>query len=304
MEHIPVLLKESIDALKIKEDGRYFDGTFGRGGHSKEILKNLGDAGVLFATDQDPSAVASAKKISDSRFFFGKGRFSEFLEIFPEIENNSLDGILLDLGVSSVQLDEAERGFSFMREGELDMRMNPEIGITAKEFVNTAEFGKLVNVIASYGEERFAKRIANRIIKERLNCEITTTTMLAEIVKLAVPAKFHIVGRHPATRTFQAIRIYVNNELGELEQVLINAFKALKKNGRLVIISFHSLEDSLVKKFVKKKTNTDFPKEIPITDLSILKEMSFVGRPIRPQEKEINNNNRARSSIMRIVEKL
>ncbi len=304
MQHIPVLLDESILALNIKKNGHYFDGTFGRGGHSKKILSNLGENGLLFATDQDPSAITAARSIDDSRFIFRKGKFSDFMMTFPEIENNSLDGILLDLGVSSVQLDKAERGFSFMREGELDMRMNPEKGVTAKEFVNSAEYSKLVNVIAKYGEERFAKRIANKIIETRLIHEITTTTMLAEIVKLAVPVKFHIPGRHPATRTFQAIRIYVNNELGELEQVLKRAYKALKKNGRLIIISFHSLEDNLVKKFVKEKSNNNFPKEIPITDLSVLKKVLFIGRPIRPQEEEININKRARSSIMRVVEKL
>ncbi|MGY0399442.1 MAG: 16S rRNA (cytosine(1402)-N(4))-methyltransferase RsmH [Ostreibacterium sp.] len=303
-KHIPVLLQESIEALHIRLDGHYFDGTFGCGGHSGEILNHLGSQGRLYATDRDPSAAKVAVAMDDERFFFKKGEFSRFAENFPMLQKNSLDGVLLDLGVSSPQLDEAERGFSFARDGELDMRMNPETGLTAKEFVNTAKYGDLVNVIARMGEERFAKQIAKKIVNRRLCHSITTTKQLAEIVKGAIPVRFHLPGRHPATRTFQAIRLFVNNELDELQTVLEKVYPILKQHGRLVVISFHSLEDSYVKKFVKSMAGQELPPEVPITDSAILKKVKLIGRPMRPSEAEVASNPRSRSSLMRVVEKL
>ncbi len=302
--HQSVLFEESLSALQLTSDGCYLDGTFGRGGHSRGILDALGEGGKLYATDRDPSAAIEAEKIKDVRFIFGQGRFSQFDELFPLLGAESLDGVLLDLGVSSPQLDQAERGFSFMRDGELDMRMDPTTGFTAKEFVNNAEYGELANVIARLGEERFAKKIAREIIKARSQDTITTTTNLAEIVKRAVPVRFHVEGRHPATRTFQAIRIHVNNELGELEVFLQKVFPVLKRGGRIVVISFHSLEDKVAKQFVKKLSSDEFPPEIPVKDVSVFKKLKLIGRPTRPSEEEIEENPRARSSIMRVMEKL
>ncbi len=304
MKHIPVLLNESLEALKITPSGHYFDGTFGRGGHSRAILERLSSDGRLYATDRDPRAAQEAETITNANFFFRRGEFSNFVENFPEIEDESLDGILLDLGVSSPQLDEASRGFSFMRDGDLDMRMNPESGLTAKQFVNEAEYGEIANVIARMGEERFAKQIARKIIKMRSQETITTTKQLAEIVAGAVPARFHVPGRHPATRTFQAIRMYVNRELDELELVLEKAYPKLKQGGRLVVISFHSLEDNYVKRFVKSLAGQELPPEVPVADSAMFKKVKLIGRPIRPSEAEIEVNPRSRSSLMRVVEKL
>ncbi|PIE45656.1 MAG: 16S rRNA (cytosine(1402)-N(4))-methyltransferase [Gammaproteobacteria bacterium] len=303
-EHLSVLLTESVEALQIKSAGCYFDATFGRGGHSRAILERLGEKGRLFATDRDPRAAEVANRWKDPRFCFRRGEFSRFLSNFPELQEESLDGILLDLGVSSPQFDDASRGFSFMREGELDMRMNPTTGLTAKEFVNSAEYGKLANVIACMGEERFAKQIAKKIIKARGSQLITTTKQLAEIVSSAIPARFHVPGRHPATRTFQAIRIYVNRELEELQTILQSVYPVLKSGARLVVISFHSLEDDVVKQFVKSMAGQELPPEIPVADNSIYKKVKLIGRPVRPGEREISNNPRSRSSIMRVVEKI
>lgn len=303
-QHITVLLSEAVEALQIQADGRYFDGTFGRGGHSRAILNVLGQGGRLYATDRDPRAAETAALIADSRFVFRRGEFSRFNELFPELGENSLDGILLDLGVSSPQLDEAERGFSFQREGELDMRMDPDTKLTAKWFVNNAEYGELVNVIACLGEERFAKPIAKHIIKARSADTIITTTQLANIVSRAVPARFHVPGRHPATRTFQAIRIHVNSEMEELKTVLEKAYPILKPGARLVIISFHSLEDDAVKQFVKGLAGQELPPEIPVVDSALYKKIKLIGRPTRPSVEEIERNPRSRSSIMRVVEKI
>lgn len=299
-----MLFDESLEALMISPEGVYFDGTFGRGGHSNGILQKLGESGRLYSMDRDPQAAKVAEEIEDTRLVFRQGAFSQFDVLFPDMLANSVDGVLLDLGVSSPQLDQAERGFSFRREGELDMRMDPTTGFTAKEFVNNAEIGELANVIARLGEERFAKKIAREIITARNLATITTTTDLAEIVKRAIPVRFHVEGRHPATRTFQAIRIHVNNELGELEIFLGKIFSVLKHGGRIVIISFHSLEDKVVKQFVKKHSSDDLPPEIPVRDASLFKKLKLIGRPVRPSEVEINANPRSRSSIMRIVEKL
>lgn len=303
-EHITVLLQEAVEALQIQPNGQYLDGTFGRGGHSRAILAQLGESGRLYATDRDPRAAQTASDIHDARFIFRRGEFSRFNEHFSELGKNSLDGILLDLGVSSPQLDEAQRGFSFMREGELDMRMDPDTKLTAKAFVNEADYGELVNVIACLGEERFAKPIAKHIIKARSVEMIITTTQLADVVSRAVPARFHVPGRHPATRTFQAIRIHVNREIDELKMILDKAYPVLKSGGRLVIISFHSLEDDAVKQFVKGLAGQELPPEIPVSDSSLFNKVKLIGRPTRPSTEEIERNPRSRSSIMRVVEKL
>lgn len=303
-KHISVLLEEAVRALQIKSSGWYLDATFGRGGHSRAILQLLGDKGRLYATDRDPRAAETAAMIADERFYFSRGEFSRFDDCFPSLGEGSLDGILLDLGVSSPQLDDAERGFSFMRDGELDMRMNPDTKLTARAFVNAADYGSLVNVIKCMGEERFAKPIANNIVKTRATQPITTTKQLAEIVRSAVPARFHVPGRHPATRTFQAIRMHVNNELEELQTLLAKAYGVLRPKGRLVVIAFHSLEDSAVKKFVKAMAGQELPPEVPIADSALLKKVRLIGRPIRPDESEIANNPRSRSALMRVVEKL
>ncbi|PID66961.1 MAG: 16S rRNA (cytosine(1402)-N(4))-methyltransferase [Gammaproteobacteria bacterium] len=302
--HISVLLNEAVAALNIQAWGCYFDATFGRGGHSRAILAALGENGHLYATDRDPSAAEAAAEINDKRFTFRRGEFSRLTENFPELGQESLDGILLDLGVSSPQLDEAQRGFSFTRDGELDMRMNPDNGLTAKAFVNNAEIGEIANVIARLGEERFAKQIAKKIGKVRLTNTITTTKQLAEVVSSAIPARFVVPGRHPATRTFQAIRMHVNSELNELQTILEKVFPILKPKGRLVVISFHSLEDNAVKRFVKKMAGQDIPPEVPIMDSAMLKKARLLGRPVRPSDEEIANNPRSRSSLMRVVEKL
>ena len=301
--HVSVLLRESMEALAIKPNGCYFDGTFGRGGHSREILKALGTDGKLYATDRDPCATKVALALEDSRFSFKRGVFSRISDYFPQLGQASLDGVLLDLGVSSPQLDNADRGFSFTRDGVLDMRMDPESGMTAKDFINKARVSEIKNVIARMGEERFAKQIANQIAKARNSQTIETTKELAEIVKKAVPARFHTPGRHPATRTFQAIRIFINQELDELQNVLKRTYPMLKPKGRLVVISFHSLEDEFVKKFVKKNAKQDLPPELPILDSALFEKVQLIGRPIRPSEAEVASNPRSRSSLMRVVEK-
>lgn len=313
--HQAVLLTEAIDALVTDASGVYLDLTFGRGGHSREILARLSETGRLYAVDRDPTAEVEAKKIDDARFQFVRGAFSDFDEqigaFFANDGENkysplaqNVDGILMDLGVSSPQLDNAERGFSFRHDAELDMRMDPNTKLTAKEFVNTADYGELVNVIVRFGDERFAKKIAKHIIKQREIEPICTTTQLADIVSSAIPARFHVPGRNPATRTFQAVRIHVNDELGELERALPKAYDALKSKGRLVVIAFHSGEDALVRDFVKGKSGNELPPEIPVPDADAFRKMRLIGRPVRPSEKEVADNPRSECSLMRIVEKV
>lgn len=301
--HISVLLNEAVTGLVTSPAGYYLDATFGRGGHSRAILEKLDANGQLYATDQDPSAAAVAKQIQDPRFHFARGRFSHFLQLFPHLSAQSLDGVLLDLGVSSPQLDEAERGFSFSRNGVLDMRMNPESGQSAKAFIAKVNERTLSDIIYRYGEERFAKAIAKAIIKARNQAPIETTQALADIVKNAVPAHAKNQARHPATRTFQAIRIHVNEEIKELEDVLAAAFIALKPNGRLVVIAFHSLEDDVVKRFIKQHSGSNIPPEIPVFDSQQFKQLRQIGKPIRASASEIHNNPRARSAILRVIEK-
>ncbi len=307
LEHISVLLEETIDGLDINEDGIYIDGTFGRGGHSGEILARLGSNGRLQAIDRDPQAIKSAEKYADDpRFSIAHNTFSE-IKIVAE-ENGLLgkvDGILLDIGVSSPQLDEAERGFSFMKDGPLDMRMDPTKGRSAAQWLAVADLEEITLVIKKYGEEKFGRRIAHKIIETRDENPITTTKQLAELIDLAVPVKDP--HKHPATRSFQAIRIYINSELEEIETALHASLDVLKPGGRLVVISFHSLEDRIVKRFIKVQSKgKTLPRGLPLTNDQLEQKLTLkaVGKAIKPSEDELTRNSRARSSVLRIAQRL
>ncbi|MCO7188697.1 MULTISPECIES: 16S rRNA (cytosine(1402)-N(4))-methyltransferase RsmH [unclassified Pseudoalteromonas] len=306
-QHISVLMAETLDALNIQPDGTYIDGTFGRGGHSGEILKRLNEQGRLQAIDQDPQAIAAAQKFADDpRFSIAHNRFSHIESVARDAGLlGQVDGILLDIGVSSPQLDDAERGFSFMKDGPLDMRMNPTAGRSAAQWLAEAELEDMVFVIKKYGEEKFARRIATKIIETREHTEITSTKQLADLIDEAVPVKDK--HKHPATRTFQAIRIYINSELEEIQTALQAALAVLKPGGRLVVISFHSLEDRIVKQFIKKQSKGEaVPRGLPLTDAQLKQNLTLkaVGKAIKPSQAEIDANPRARSSVLRIAEKL
>ncbi|AOT09749.1 16S rRNA (cytosine(1402)-N(4))-methyltransferase RsmH [Pseudoalteromonas luteoviolacea] len=307
LEHISVLMNETLDALDIKPSGIYIDGTFGRGGHSGQILNRLGDSGRLQAIDQDPQAIKAAQKFAqDTRFSIAHNRFSNIAQVADEAAlTGQVDGILLDIGVSSPQLDDADRGFSFMKDGPLDMRMNPSAGRSAAQWLAEAELEDMVYVIKKYGEEKFARRIAHKIIETRAETDITTTKQLADLIDEAVPVKDK--HKHPATRTFQAIRIYINSELEEIQTALSASLDVLKPGGRLVVISFHSLEDRIVKQFIKKQSKGEaIPRGLPLTDDQINRNLTLkaIGKAIKPSQDEINRNPRARSSVLRIAEKL
>jgi len=303
--HLSVLLDEAIDALNIKPEGIYIDGTFGRGGHSQAILKQLNEHGKLIVFDQDPEAIEYAEKTfaDENRVFIQHHAFSGMFNVVQKLElEQQVDGILLDLGVSSPQLDNAERGFSFMQSGELDMRMNTKQGLSAKEWINTVSLNEMATVFKEYGEERYAKRIAQAIIIAREQKAIVETLQLAEIIKQAHPRwEKH---KHPATRCFQAIRIYINQELQELEDVLEQIVGILKPGGRMAIISFHSLEDRMVKRFIHKMTSgEELPFDVPIQYEEDKSEMKKIGKAIKPGQKELSQNPRARSAILRVAEK-
>ena len=304
--HESVLKSEVIEALSIKADGIYIDATFGRGGHSKSILNSLGTNGRLVALDKDPEAIASAVQLKecDTRLLVVHTNFGR-ISMIPETAHllNSIDGILFDLGVSSPQLDDPSRGFSFLRDGPLDMRMNPEEGISAKEWLNSAAETEIANTLYKYGEERFSRRIARRIVTARASRCISTTSQLSEIVKEAIPVGKK--GKHPATQTFQAIRILINQELEELRIALDEALKLLKLGGRLVVISFHSLEDRIVKQFIAGHTTGDkFPRHLPITSNKLNPRLKKIKSPQKANIAEVDHNPRARSAIMRVAEKL
>ena len=282
------------------------DGTFGRGGHSGLILQSLSSAGHLLGIDKDQAAIATANDRfgSDSRFGVAHGSFAELASL---VETRGLhgkvNGVLLDLGVSSPQLDEAERGFSFMQDGPLDMRMDQTRGQSAADWVNTASEEEITRVLKEYGEERFAKRMARAVIAERQKQPFTRTKHLAEVIKEANPAWEK--GKHPATRAFQAIRIQVNNELGDLDSVLEQALEVLAPGGRLVVISFHSLEDRVVKRFIRRQEQGDpIPKGLPVRDDQLNKRMRSLGKAIKASDDEVNANVRSRSAVMRVAEKL
>jgi 16S rRNA (cytosine1402-N4)-methyltransferase len=299
-EHVSVLLEESVAALAIKPDGTYLDGTFGRGGHSRAILRSLSNSGRLIAFDKDPQAESSAEQFSeDPRFEFVRASFAE---ISSRVETSELDGILLDLGVSSPQLDNAERGFGFSDDGPLDMRMDTRAGMTAAEWLATAPEADIADVIKTYGEERFAKRMASAIVKARAESPITRTKQLATIVAEANPKwEPH---KHPATRAFQAIRIFINRELEDLEVALGHTVDALSEGGRLVVISFHSLEDRIVKRFMRDQARgQQLPKHVPVIDSDTGKTLNLVGKAVKPSTNEVQRNPRSRSAIMRVAER-
>lgn len=301
--HQTVLLHEAVTALNVIEDGCYVDGTFGRGGHSRQILKKLGSKGCLIAIDKDVRAVELGERLAveDSRFSIRQGSFVQAAELIGH--EGAVDGLLLDLGVSSPQLDDASRGFSFMKAGPLDMRMDDTSGQTAADWVNEAKEGEIARVLKEYGEERFARRIAKSIVEVRSKSEITDTLQLAEIISAAIPR--HEKHKHPATRSFQAIRIHINRELEELEKMLELAVGLLKRGGRLVVISFHSLEDRLVKRFMKAQSQGErLPAGLPVQFEQTNAALKLIGKAVFPTEQEIELNPRARSAVMRVAEKL
>lgn len=304
--HQSVLLHESIKGLAIKAGGIYFDGTFGRGGHSQEILNHLNERGRLFAIDKDPDAIEYARDHFglDKRFHIFHGSFARIRDFAVEAGVlGTVDGILLDLGVSSPQLDNPERGFSFMQQGPLDMRMDITQVVSAAKFVNEAEADEMASIFRIYGEERFAGRIARAIVEARAKEPITSTLQLAEIVKEANPKwEKH---KHPATRVFQAIRIHVNQELSDLKICLEQCLDVLAPGGRLAVISFHSLEDRIVKQFMRdKEQGTRPPPEVPVRYEELRTNFKRIGKAVMPQEHEVKDNVRARSAVLRIGEKL
>jgi 16S rRNA (cytosine1402-N4)-methyltransferase len=301
--HKTVLLKEAVDALHIKADGIYVDGTFGRGGHSREMLSRLGARGRVIALDRDPQAIAAAEHLGDARLTVRRTRFSALADVLGELGVDSVDGVLLDLGVSSPQIDEAGRGFSFKRDGSLDMRMDPENGLSAAQWLMQASEKEIGEVIKTYGEERFAKQIARAIVAARSKRPLERTLELAEIVAKAIPTREP--RQDPATRTFQALRIFINQELQELEMTLPQCVVCLKPGGRLVIISFHSLEDRIVKRFMSRLAKPEVPKRLPLRDSEMPKgKLRLIGKPLRPERHEVQHNPRARSAIMRVAERL
>ncbi|MDD5460356.1 MAG: 16S rRNA (cytosine(1402)-N(4))-methyltransferase RsmH [Methylococcales bacterium] len=308
MKHLPVMFAEVLQQLAIKKDGLYLDCTFGRGGHSYGILNQLGQNGKLLAFDRDFDAINSdyAKAmLKDPRFKLKHNCFSELESIVAaEKLTGEVDGVLMDLGVSSPQLDNPERGFSFLREGPLDMRMDSLAGPTAEQWLADVDEKALVKVLFDYGEERFARRIASAIIEKRAQSPIRTTKQLAQLVADAVPLKEK--HKHPATRTFQAIRIEINKELDELKAVLQQSARVLKPGGRLVVISFHSLEDRIVKRFIRQETGAKYdPGKLPVKEVNIARGiLKKTGKALKADEQEIAENPRARSAVMRVAERI
>ena len=303
--HETVLLREAVEALVTARDGVYVDGTFGRGGHSRAILECLGPEGRLLAVDKDPAAAAVADDLAaaDSRFSFFQGSFAALPAVLAGRGADGVDGILLDLGVSSPQLDEPGRGFSFREDGPLDMRMDTTRGATAAEWLADAPEGEIARVLKELGEERFARRIAGAIVRERAEAPIETTGRLAKIVSEANPRwEKH---KHPATRSFQAIRIWINGELEDLRLLLDSALGLLRVGGRLVIISFHSLEDRMVKRFMRDLARGEsLPRGVPVRESEQPRPLRVVGKAVRASEAEVATNPRARSAIMRTAERL
>ncbi|EKO3369178.1 16S rRNA (cytosine(1402)-N(4))-methyltransferase RsmH [Vibrio fluvialis] len=311
-QHISVLLHESIDGLAIKPDGIYIDGTFGRGGHSRTILSQLGPNGRLYSIDRDPQAIAEAQKIDDPRFTIVHGPFSGIAEYAQRYDLvGKVDGVLFDLGVSSPQLDDAERGFSFMKDGPLDMRMDPTSGMPVSDWLAQADLDDITWVIREFGEDKHARRIAKAIVAYREDEEnepLTRTSQLAKLISDAAPKSFK-EKKHPATRAFQAFRIYINSELEEIDTALKGAASILAPQGRLSVISFHSLEDRMVKRFMRKESKgPEVPHGIPLTQEQIRAlgsaDLKTVGKAIKPSEQEVEMNPRSRSSVLRIAEKL
>jgi len=302
LSHDTVLLHEAVEALQLKPDGVYVDGTFGRGGHSGLILEKLGQHGRLIALDKDPAAVAAAQAIQDARFQIIHSGFAHLSAVLRELSVAKVDGVLLDLGVSSPQLDDEQRGFSFRFDAPLDMRMDTSGGQTAAEWLATVDEGLLEEVIRDYGEERFAKQIARALVAARQEQPVITTHQLSQIVAKAVRTREP--GKNPATRTFQAIRIYLNQELEEIERVLPQCVDSLKPLGRIVVISFHSLEDRMVKRFLRDMAQGDkLPRNLPIRAADVPKgRLNLVGKAVRATAQEVAANPRSRSAVMRVAE--
>lgn len=307
-KHISVLLDEAVQALGVRDGGCYVDGTFGRGGHSRLILQQLGAEGSLLGFDKDPEAIAAGEALAQE-----DGRFSivqrSFAQMGDELGQRGLagkvDGVLLDLGVSSPQLDDASRGFSFSHDGPLDMRMNPDAGISAADWLAQAPAEEIIRVLKEYGEERFARRMAQAIVRRREDRPFTRTADLAEVISAANPAWEK--GKHPATRAFQGLRIHINNELGDLELGLQAAVDCLAPGGRLVVISFHSLEDRMVKQFMRKLVRGEadnLPRHLPVRPEPFVPVIRLLGKPQYAGQQELQANPRARSAVMRVAEKL
>ncbi|MDH3526845.1 MAG: 16S rRNA (cytosine(1402)-N(4))-methyltransferase RsmH [Gammaproteobacteria bacterium] len=304
--HQPVLLDEVLEGLDIRPDGVYVDGTFGRGGHAGAILGRLGPGGRLLAIDKDPEAVQSAEEQygSDQRFEIEQGTFTMLSHLVEQRRlQGKINGLLLDLGVSSPQLDDPSRGFSFSDDGPLDMRMDPGAGISAAQWLAQASESAICDVLKIYGEERFARRIARALIRARTTTPIETTRQLAELVAAAVPVREK--NKHPATRTFQALRIHINHELDDLKSVLEQLPDVLAAHGRLAVISFHSLEDRMVKRFIRREYQGDpLPPDFPLAGLSHKPRLRPVGKAIRAGADELARNPRARSAVLRLAERL
>jgi 16S rRNA (cytosine1402-N4)-methyltransferase len=303
-QHQSVLLQAALEGLAIKAQGTYIDATFGRGGHSRSILSELNTNGCLLSIDRDPEAANEAALIQDARFRFYSRSFSSLFDISTEVDiRGKVDGVLFDLGVSSPQLDDPERGFSFLRDGPLDMRMNPDEGQSAAQWLRHVSEKDLALVLKEYGEERFSKRIACAIIEARATQEITRTHELAAIISAAIPRKEK--HKHPATRSFQAIRIFVNRELEELQQALTQCMDVLAVGGRLVVISFHSLEDRIVKHFMRKEAaGKQLPRKMPVVESNEGKRLKIIAKPMKADKEEVKGNIRARSALLRVAEKI
>ena len=303
--HISVLLNEALEGLAIQADGLYIDGTFGRGGHSRALLAQLGPEGRLIAFDKDPEAIRVGDQLAaeDGRFVVVQRSFAEMAE---ELRARGLagqvQGVLLDLGVSSPQLDDPTRGFSFLNDGPLDMRMNPSAGQSAADWINSASEADIATVLKEYGEERFAKRMARAVVIRRAEQPFTRTADLAAVIKEANPAWEK--GKHPATRAFQGIRIFINRELDDLADGLRAALDVLAPGGRMAVISFHSLEDRMVKQYMRREAKgAPIPRDLPIRDIDIPVSINLVGKAIKPSAAEVDANPRARSAVLRVAEK-
>ena len=305
-EHTTVLLKEAVEALVTDADGFYVDGTFGRGGHSAELLNKVSENGIVLAIDKDPQAIESGRELfkQDSRLRLVHGSFADMSNfVDDQAHMGKVSGVLLDLGVSSPQLDEADRGFSFMRDGPLDMRMDTSAGLSAAEWIASAEEQEISRVIKEYGEERFARRMASAVVRERSKTPITRTVQLASILAAAHPAWER--GKHPATKAFQAIRIFINRELDDLEVLLSRVIDVLQVGGRLVVISFHSLEDRRVKRFIRdQERGIKLPKNLPVRDVERGVRLKKVGKAVKPTDLEVGDNIRSRSAVMRVAERV
>lgn len=297
MLHFPVLLEESVEFLISDLDGSYIDCTYGRGGHSQKILSKLSNKASLTSFDKDPEACIDAKNISNNNFSIKNNSFSSLKSYFS---TNSVDGILYDLGTCSTHLEDASRGFSFMHDGPLDMRFNNKQGSPLSKWINSASYDDILNILYKYGDEKHGKLITKAIIDMRMKTELLSTSQLANLIEDCYPEKRKKL--HPATKSFQAFRIFINDELKEIKDSLEQASSIVKKGGRIVVISFHSLEDNLVKNFFKPK-KIGFPKDIPINTIEN-KEFECIAKKIRPTKNEIEENPRSRSAIMRVFEKL